>query len=151
MLGEKLVACKHRMIFPQRNNLLCKMQNFRIFFRKIPVQPCKFIVLAIYVIISVLSPPKFISGSHHGNTLRNHKTKHEIFYGLYTKLFDFRIICGSFKTVIVAVIIIRTVAPVFSVFIIVLCIVAYKVVKRKTVMRGYKIYGRGRKSSAVIV
>ena len=112
------------MIFTQLNNAPRKNYKLLIFFRKVPVYPGNFVILTICIVISVLRTAEFIAGKHHRNTLRKQKAQDIILYFLKAELFYLRINGNSFKTMVITVIVISSVAVVFTVFVVVLSVKA---------------------------
>src|SRR5882762_10009356 len=129
------------MSFPQRNHALEETKNVRVRAHLAPVQPSRFIILVIGIVIAKLRIQEFISGSEHWSPVREKQQTAEIFDLLpsqsqYLRCRTFIAFLAAVPTVVLvhAILVIVTIRPVA------LVVVRDEIVQGEAVVGGYVVH-----------
>src|ERR1700730_10889765 len=68
-----------RMRFSERDHELEKPENIGVLLQSLPVQPSRFVILIVRVVVTSLGMQKFVSGRKHRNSVRKHQEAKAIF------------------------------------------------------------------------
>ncbi len=95
--------------------------------------------MAVGVVVSFLGPAKLITGQYHGNTLGQHENNHQAPHSSGPQQVNCSIAGYTFMACVPADIIVRTILIIFTIFQVMLFVIADKVLEGKTVMACNKI------------
>ena len=71
--ARKCVTSKHLMPFTKCNDSLGESEQIGVFFRQIPIQPARGIILTPGIVIALLGPKELIASHQHGYALTDHQ------------------------------------------------------------------------------
>ena len=101
---------------------------------KPPIKPTDVVVLTVSIIVAFLRPTNFITTNQHWHTLAKQQRAQHIFDLAGADRIDRFLACWSFSAVIVADVVIVTVAIIFPIGHVVFLFVRHKVVHGETIM-----------------
>ena len=119
---------KDRVLLTQRDQLPDESEQDAVFRRQIPLVPTEFVVLAIGVVITLLSPPDFISPAEHGHPLRQQQRGQHIPLLLETQIQNRAIVGRAFDTTIPTEVVIVTVLVALTVGLVMFLVVRDQIV-----------------------
>ena len=101
---------------------------------ELPIKPRNRIILAIRVVISPLCSATFIPEEHHGHALAEKKRGQHIFNLSHANEVDTFVPGWAFDPIVVAVIVIFTIAIIFTIGLIMFVVITDQVVEGKSIM-----------------
>src|SRR6266850_3199420 len=104
-----------------------------------PIEPTRFIVLAIGVVISALRAPDFVPHDDHRNTERQHRRGKKILHLPIAQLLDRGIIGRALDPAIPSAVVAGAVAIAFTIQCVVFFVIRNQIVQRKAIMAGDKV------------
>src|SRR4029450_1351209 len=113
--------------------------NVGMLCKKRPIEPARFIILAIGIVIPTLCPPHFVTHEKHGHTNRKHRYRQKVLHLPISNLLHSGIIGKTFNTAVPTSIVIRPVAIVFAICFVVFAIIRDQVVERETVVTRHEV------------
>src|ERR1700739_2490590 len=119
---------------PKRDHVASKAVYFLICLQELPVVPANFVVLAIGVVVSVLSPAKFVSAEQHRDAARYKQCQKKVLNEALAQRLDGWIVAWSFESAILAIVPISAIMIVFPIGLVVFLPVAHKVIQSESVM-----------------
>src|SRR5439155_25411962 len=103
------------------------------------VEPTRFVVLAVGVVIAALRAPHFVAHGYHGHTQGERRHGQEVLHLAIPQLLDGGVLGRAFRAAIPALVIIGAVAIVFAVCLIVFVVVGDEVVERETIVTRHEV------------
>ena len=116
------------------DHALCKAVNLLMLFQIGPVNPTRFVVLAVGIVVAALGPAKLISAQQHRHPARNQQGQQEVFNLALPDGLGMGIVRRPFKAVIVTEILVCPIAAVLPVGCIVLVSVTHEIVQSESVV-----------------
>ena len=132
---QELLTADGRLGSSKLDQRPAELNQVRIDFRQIPIQPTDFIVLAISIVVTVLSPSELVTSNKHWHALAKHQRGDHVFDLSQPQRVNDRLIGWTFDAKVLTEVIIIAVAIVFAVGQIVFFLVANQVTQRKTIVR----------------
>ena len=68
--------------------------HIRVLYEQRPIEPIRFVVLTVSVVVAVLRAPDFIAHQEHGKPKREQRDGHEILHLAVSESLNFRIVVG---------------------------------------------------------
>ena len=104
-----------------------------------PVEPARFVVLAVGIVVAALGAPRFVPHDNHGYTQRQQRGGEEVLHLPVSQFLDRGIFGRAFEPAVPAPVVVRTVTVVFAIRLVVLRVVRDKIVQSKAVVTGYEV------------
>src|SRR6516164_1992507 len=127
------------MTLAQVDHFAHKTQEAGILVGQRPIDPAHLVVLAPGVVVAALRTQKLVAGQKHRHALRQQQGGEEVTSLALTQSEDSAIGRRPFNTTVPAVILVRTIALVFTVRSIVLVLVGDQIAESETIVTGDKI------------
>src|ERR1700743_899043 len=107
--------------------------------RIMPVDPADFVVLAVSVVVALLGARELVTGGDHRNAMRNQQNSDEIPALTFAQVLDIGIAGRTLNAAVPTVVVVRTIAVVFTVGEIVLIVVRHQIVQGEAVVTGDEV------------
>ena len=130
---------KHRMVFPQNNGLLDKINHTLVQPGPAPVHPANLIVLTVGIVIALLRIAKFISSINQRRPLAEHNHEKSVFDLLDPQCTDSLFACGPFRAAVPGVIVDTSVLVVFLIRLVVALLITYHILESESILIGHII------------
>src|ERR1700741_4166199 len=113
--------------------------HIRVLQEQRPIEPIRFVVLTVSVIVATLRSTDFIAHQEHGKAQREQRDGHEILYLAVSESLNFRIRSGALSTTVPTPIVVSAITVILTVGFVVFVIVRDQVIKRKSIVTGYEV------------
>src|SRR5205823_4121960 len=130
---------KHAMPLPKLDHSFPKAKKAGILLCERPIEPADLVILAIRIVITALGAPDFIAGDEHRNAACEQQQNGKVSYLAVAKPLDGPVIRLAFDPAVPAQVLVNTIAVTLTVRLVVLFVIRHDVIKRETVMTGYKV------------
>lgn len=135
VLAPEARATDRWMRFAERDHLAEEPEDVFVLFQPTPVQPRRFVVLVVWIVVTVLGLQEFVAHAKHRRTVRQQQETDEVLHLLLANLhYSVGDIFDSFPAMVVRVFL-STIPVVFAVGPVVLFAVGDEVVQRKPIVR----------------
>src|SRR5690606_4073112 len=126
-------------------------QQLGAVFIQVPVDPAQLVILAVDVVVTLLGAAELIAGEQHGRALGEQQGGHQVAHLPHTQFVDFRIVSGTFATMVIGQVVITAVLVVLSVGFVVLVVVTDHVAQGKTVVGRDEVHRRVGPTATLVV
>ena len=104
-----------------------------------PVEPARFVVLAVGIVVAPLGAAHLVAHEDHGHADRQERDGQEVLHLPVAKRLDHRVIRRTFDTTVPAPVVVGAVAVVFAIGLVVLGVVGDEVVEGEAVVTGHEV------------
>src|SRR4029077_19065507 len=114
--------------------------HIRVLQEQAPIEPMRFVVLTVSVVVPVLGSANFITHQEHGKAKRKHGYGHEILHLAGSESLNFGIRGWTLDTTVPAPIVIAAVTVFLTIGIVMLLVVRDQVIQRKSIVTGNEVH-----------
>ena len=144
------MSAQQRQLAPQRHHALNEARQRPLVTSRLPIDPARFVVLTIRVVVAVLRARKLVARQNHRRALCAQQRREHAAHLLLAARDDGGIVRGAFYAVVARSVVVAAVGVVLAVGLVVFLGVAHQIVQREPVVRRDEVQARPGLAAAMV-